>query len=145
MGEQDSTSPTNRVPDWARGPYFTSPDGESVQARFHARWQIENNLPYPRLGWMRCPMCSSKDIRLRYWKFHQNHDPSKKYPYRCDIGWKCQVCAMVWIHGVATPKEVNEYWGYKVEITDKEALAGVEPNHDTTKWDGLRSRVLEQE
>lgn len=58
-----------------------------------------NDVPYPRPGWLFCPICGGDPV-IRCWQFHRR--PGKPtVPYRCDVHVKCGSCAFGWWHGVA--------------------------------------------
>lgn len=81
---------------------------DPVEACAHT-WTWSEGLPLPRHP-VQCPQCraTSADgaILIRLWNFHRR--ASSSWPYRCDVGLKCRICAAVWFHGVAVPRELYE-------------------------------------
>lgn len=72
-------------------------------------WTWADGLPLPKHT-IQCVQCgaSSHDgaIIVRLWNFH--HRAKSSWPYRCDVSFKCRICAAVWFHGVAVPRELWE-------------------------------------
>lgn len=85
----------DEVPDWTRNAYFPTVDGEDMQAWFDARWTVEGGQAYPRLGWMRCPMCSSKRVELT----GRTATPL--------INFWCHTCFYVWQHKLPFVEETG--------------------------------------
>lgn len=80
----------------------------AVLAATAKHWDTSHAVPYPRPGWLVCPVCRDPNPRLRWWRFHQRAK-SRTTPYRCDVSWKCIACACVWMHGVVLPADAWEH------------------------------------
>lgn len=120
----------SHIPNHAMRFFWTDPSYSSVLERVAEFWDLSGRLPVPlEASDLFCHVCGHDQVRILTWKFHQyNSKDGKTTPFRCDVRTKCTVCSHVMVFGVATPQEMNEYWGFKTEITDREALRGVEPS-----------------
>lgn len=79
-----------------------------VLSRIAGYWDFSGPLPVPRK--VKCPVCGSKDIMVRWWKTHVRPPHVKPtYGYRVDVAMKCCECAMLWTHGVIA----TESWWHK--------------------------------
>ena len=128
------------VPSWAMG-LFARDTPEQLAARVAEKWDLTGRLPFPKWEVL-CPTCRSPHQKLRYWKFHTYLTAEKTTPYRCDVGFKCRECSYVYIFGVATNREMNEFWGLHNTVTDKEALSGMKPQQsDPREWATYREAL----
>jgi len=97
--------------------------GGDLLARTAIFWNLDGPLPYPRFVFD-CPICGGA-MRLRYWKFHAYRlNANKKYPYRCDVAFKCIECAFCPTFGIAVPQEMYEPFALHNEITSADYLRG---------------------
>lgn len=79
---------------------FPDLDAGQVLEATSARWDLSGPLPVPHPGWLVCPVCGGTSIQPRFWRFHERSGkPTVRG--RCDVSFKCTLCAVVWIHGVA--------------------------------------------
>jgi len=75
---------------------------DEVLRRVKKKWEFIKGFPFPKFI-VRCPECGSTEIQARFWHFHYRNKGGCKY--RCDVGFKCTVCSLAWVHGVAIPEE----------------------------------------
>jgi len=60
-------------------------------------WNLDDSFPTPKLMPF-CPTCGRNEVIIRHWFHHCR--PKSPQPCRCDVGFKCKHCAMIWYHGV---------------------------------------------
>ncbi len=74
---------------------------EDIMARVAARWDLSAPLPVPRPGWLRCPVCRAPDVIPKEWRTIRIREPAgHRFPFRCDVSFKCLDCSAVWVHGL---------------------------------------------
>lgn len=82
---------------------------DEVLARVERRWDTSGVLPVPRGDWVHCPMCGSRDMHLRWWRFFER--PGGTVRHRCDVSFKCTDCSLVqYPFGVPLPPEAWRRW-----------------------------------
>jgi hypothetical protein len=77
-----------------------SREAARVLAETDRHWDLSGDLPMPRPGWLKCPVCGAADPVIRFWRFH-TRPPGATLRRRCDVSVKCSACAAVWPHGLA--------------------------------------------
>jgi len=90
---------------------FPSTDVSEALELVEKRWDFTHRLPLPRKDWnVKCPCCGAKRsqgaIQIRKWhrQFHEGHG----HPWRCDVGFKCVACSLIWTHDVLLPRDAWE-------------------------------------
>lgn len=85
---------------------FPDLSADEVLRRTAAHWSFDGPYPVPIGGWLRCPVCTSTEVQGRAWRYHKPAH-SVTLPHRCDVTFKCTMCAHVWLHGVVV---TEDYW-----------------------------------
>ena len=78
---------------------------EKILKRVEKAWDLSGDFPLPK-GIIKCPVCGSEEIQVRYWAFHPSADPNSRVPYRYDVSFKCTRCSAIWTHGIAIPERM---------------------------------------
>jgi hypothetical protein len=88
-------------------------DSASILARQALRWDLDADLPVPRPGWMRCPVCASGDLLIREWRIGPRV-PAERHQlsHRVDVSLKCLDCSAVWWHGLAVDSAIARRFGW---------------------------------
>lgn len=91
-----------------------------VHERVAQHWDLTQQLPLPK-QWIKCPVCRSEEVIVRYWKFHVRLPiVASLSPHRCDVSMKCKQCSAVWLHGVVITKEYYDERPKSGNITARE-------------------------
>lgn len=86
------------------GHVFPDLPASEILVATYRMWDASGPLPVPRPGWLRCPICGTERPQPRYWELHQRTGDHAVF-CRCDVSFKCVLCAYVWVHGVALDEE----------------------------------------
>ncbi len=79
------------------------PDTTKVISKVKEAWDWQSGFPIPTFD-IKCPVCGSKELLIRYWTFFIRKEGSSKF--RCDVSFKCTYCSNAWVHGLVIPEEL---------------------------------------
>jgi hypothetical protein len=76
-----------------------------VERRVEKMWDLSGAFPIPKFL-VTCPSCQTAEVTLQQVGFTQRDWTGSPAPWRCNIGFKCCECSMVWLYGVPVSKEM---------------------------------------
>jgi hypothetical protein len=86
------------------------PPIEEVFERTRKKWYFIGGWPFVKGDWWRCRCCGSDEFLYRYWFPHNRQSGGNvtRYPWRCDVAFKCIECGATSVNGVVVPSDEHE-------------------------------------
>jgi hypothetical protein len=84
-------------------------DNSDVFTRIDQRWEFIDGFPLPKWN-VQCPCCREEDVQIHSFGFNRRGE--SPHPFRCNVGFKCRVCSMVWTLGVVVKSQTERVGQY---------------------------------
>ena len=88
--------------------FFPNMPCEVVIKRVKESWEFIKGFPFPKFE-MKCPICGSEELQLRYIQFAKRDKGGCKY--RANVAFKCTKCSHNIVFGLVIPEEI-----YRIHI-----------------------------